>query len=182
MDVKASKEFGTGMGEFVFLDNTRYDFKDKRLTVLGGTLFNLPRKDLRDYIDDYYRRFIRIDGWGTRQHFEAHKRTRRWLLRTSSSIENEDPQRAVIILTHYSPTRHHAAISLTNPGYRHSTDLKWLNRFMSRNVRLWAFGSTHYNCDFVDYDTDRRFYSNQKELHGLCEAFNVEKFVDIPTI
>ncbi|OTA97281.1 hypothetical protein M434DRAFT_391994 [Hypoxylon sp. CO27-5] len=181
MDAKALEEPNAGMGEFVFLDNTRYDFRDEKLTVLGGTLFNLPRKEIRGCIDDYYRRYIHINGWGPREHFEAHKATRRWLLHTSTDVENEDPERVVIILTHYSPTRHYASVSVRNPGFLHTTDLKWLNRFMSRNVRLWAFGSTHFNCDFVDWETDRRFYSNQGQLLGECEPFSVEKTIDVPT-
>ncbi|KAI0828076.1 hypothetical protein F5Y06DRAFT_226142 [Hypoxylon sp. FL0890] len=181
MDAKALAESNTGIGEFVFLDNSRYDLKDEKVTLLGGTLFNLPHKGLRQSIVDYYTRYMRIGGWGAEQHFQAHKDTCKWLLHESSDIEKEDSQRAIIILSHYCPTRNWAALG-TSVMYRFTTDRKWLHRFMTQNVKLWAFGSTHYNCDFIDFDNGKRFYSNQKGFPGEINDFQVTKVVDIGPI
>ncbi|KAI1142133.1 hypothetical protein F5Y05DRAFT_409281 [Hypoxylon sp. FL0543] len=181
MAAKASKEGEREMGEFVFLDNSRYDFRHEKVTVLGGTLFSLPRKDHRDSMREYYKDFMRIDGWDANQHFAAHKATCSWLLHTSTAIENEDPDRAIIILTHYCPSVKKQVLG-TSTMYHFATDRKWLHRFMTDNVKLWAFGSTHNNCDYTDYDNGTRFYSNQRGFPGECEDFKISKTVEVGPI
>ncbi|KAI1412182.1 hypothetical protein F5Y13DRAFT_163824 [Hypoxylon sp. FL1857] len=177
MDAKAS-EPNAGVGEFVFLDDSRYDFVDEKVTVLGATLFSLPHKLLRPDIDEFYTNVIQAGSWGSQQHFAAHRVSRKWLLHTTSDIEKEDSGRAVIILTHFCPTREHIAVGRAY-DYRYTTNLGLLNTIMSRNVKLWAFGSTHYNCDYLDMKLHRRFYSNQRGRIRECAGFKAWKVVEV---
>ncbi|KZL74864.1 ser thr protein phosphatase superfamily [Colletotrichum incanum] len=78
----------------------------------------------------------------------------------------EDPRRKIVILTHHSPTEDSRAVKQlhANSNLRSgfSTDLRGQLCWDSPQVRLWAFGHTHYNCDFVDEGTGKRVYTNQK--------------------
>jgi hypothetical protein len=42
------------------------------------------------------------------------------------------------------------------------TDLQRETCWTSPAVRVWAFGHTHYNYDFIDPSTERRVVANQR--------------------
>jgi uncharacterized protein (DUF779 family) len=49
-------------------------------------------------------------------------------------------------------------------------------------VKLWAFGHTHFNCDFVDGRSGKRVLTNQRGYaRSQSEGFDVEKVVKIDT-
>jgi len=63
---------------------------------------------------------------------------------------------------------------------RNVTDLSDQICWTSADVRLWAFGHTHCNCDFEDLGTKKRVVANQK---GYCrselETFDASKVVKV---
>ncbi|KAF7911063.1 uncharacterized protein EAF01_002571 [Botrytis porri] len=63
------------------------------------------------------------------------------------------------------------------------TDLSDQICWMSSGVRLWAFGHTHYNCDFREEGTGKRIVANQKGyIRSQVYTFDVGKVVEIETI
>ncbi|KJZ73959.1 hypothetical protein HIM_06627 [Hirsutella minnesotensis 3608] len=153
------------LGEFVLLDRTAYP--ESKRTVGKG-------------LNDFYK----IDDWDVAAHNEAHVRDLAWL--NAQVAELEQARTSVAILTHWSPTRDPVAVepihvfSDINSGF--STDLHKQLCFTSASVKLWAFGHTHYNCDFtVERDgsagplrllTNQRGYSFQQS-----QGFDPEKTV-----
>ena len=68
-----------------------------------------------------------------------------------AGLEQSDVR--IMIFTHWNPSRdaravdpRHATSSITSAV---STDLSMEKCFQSEKVKLWAFGHTHYNCDFT---------------------------------
>lgn len=60
------------------------------------------------------------------------------------------------------------------------TDLSNQFCWRSKNVVLWGFGHTHFNCDFVDLDTKRRIVANQKGYRrSESDTFDVAKVVTV---
>ncbi|PHH58400.1 hypothetical protein CDD81_6297 [Ophiocordyceps australis] len=130
--------------------------------------------------------FYQIDGWDIKAHNEAHARDLAWL--NSQVAELEQTDNKIVILTHWSPTRHvnavepKHAISPIISGF--STDLSEEDCFKSPSVKLWAFGHTHYNCDF---EVDRgqgaatlRLLANQRGYYfAQSDGFNEEKTVEL---
>lgn len=48
-------------------------------------------------------------------------------------------------------------------------------------VVLWAFGHTHFNCDFIDAATGKRAMANQKGYSRLeADGFDAGKVVTLP--
>ncbi|KAI1807134.1 hypothetical protein F4811DRAFT_559928 [Daldinia bambusicola] len=175
-------------GEFVFLDNSRYDLADENVSILGATMFTDPPHDKIIPVNGFYQYEPPISGWSSQKHSEAHRETVEYLSREVNLIKQEDPERIVIILTHHSPTLSPRAMgpgfTIYDGGARcwHATNLRnqhpWAE---AENVRLWAFGSTHYNCDYIKSDTGMRVYSNQRGYTDFeeCRDFDVQATVDI---
>ena len=63
------------------------------------------------------------------------------------------------------------------------TDLSDQVCWTSANVRLWAFGHAHFNCDFEDLGTKKRVVANQKGYRRTeLETFDVSKVVRVETL
>lgn len=180
---------GEVKGKFVFLDQTRYDISST-VTVLGCTLFSnvIPEETERVSfgLNDFYR--IK-DDWSVEKHVEAHLSHLAWLNTQVDSISREEPDRKVIILTHYCPCTHEKVV---DP--KHATNSKISSGFMSdlsgqvcwgdssRIVKVWAFGHTHFNCDFEGQETGtgKRVVSNQRGYYfAQSEGFDGEKVVEV---
>ncbi|KAI9675321.1 MAG: hypothetical protein M1817_001224 [Caeruleum heppii] len=153
------------IGRFVLLDQTRYDISD-HLTILGCTLFSriLPSqaKEVAGRLSD----FKYIQSWTVDEHIQAHDSDLAWLNDQVATITQKEPQRQIAVFTHYSPCLAEAA---SNPAHRESpvtsgfaTDLARETCWMAPQVRLWAFGHTHYNCAFDDPQTSKRVLTNQR--------------------
>ena len=88
------------------------------------------------------------------------------------------------MLTHHSPTLDARAV---DPRHRGSaiqagfaTDLRGEPCWESGRVRAWAFGHTHFNCDFVDERTGKRVVANQRGYYFSQSAgFAADKVVEI---
>ena len=159
----------SSIGQFVFLDQTRYEFPgvaNGGITILGCTLFSrvLPEEakevayrfvDFRDIID-----------WEVEDHNDCHRADLQWLNNEVEKIVEEDSERKIIVFTHYSPSVDERT---RNPKYSKSpvdsgfmTDLSGQKCWTKPNVKLWAFGHTHYSLDFKDEITGKRVIANQK--------------------
>ncbi|KAI0848358.1 hypothetical protein F5Y00DRAFT_262745 [Daldinia vernicosa] len=186
--VQTLKEImGSALGEFIFLNNSRYDIPDEKVTILGATLFTDPPYGQRHRTDAFYRTEVQID-FSVKQHRLAHFDTMSYLSRQVAALAHEDPQRSIIILTHHCPTIDTQAIGpsyLVDPEgikYQHASDLTNQHLWIDADaVKLWAFGSTHYNCDYIDEKTERRVYSNQRGYPGECDDFRIHAVVDVST-
>jgi hypothetical protein len=165
------------LGEFVLLDQTRYDVSDQ-VTVLGCTLYSnvLPEQeeDVSLRVNDFYG----IEKWSVADHNAAHRSDVEWLQRELAALSEKEPSRRVIVLTHHSPTM------VSDPRYRDSpltsvfsTDLV-PRQFDGSQICVWGFGHTHYNSDFTAGGV--RLFSNQRGyVHDLSVGFDVKKVVGL---
>ncbi|KAL2173146.1 uncharacterized protein P884DRAFT_233076 [Thermothelomyces heterothallicus CBS 202.75] len=152
------------IGRFVFLDRTRHDL-DGGLTVLGCTLFSRVLPDQAAAVAGRLVDFRKITGWTVEDHVDAHLADLRWLNEQVEAIARAEPGRQIVVFTHHSPTADERA---TDPRHRDSpvasgfaTDLGREPCWTSPAVVLWAFGHTHFCCDFVD-EHGKRVVANQR--------------------
>lgn len=172
-------------GNFIFMHQRRYDL-NQTITVLGCTLFSNIDATQASTIQLFVSDFERIQGWNIESHNVSHKSDLTWLNHQVTEIECNEPERSIVILTHYSPTleakandpRHLKDDSNVRTAFM--TDLSNEPCWNSPAVGLWAFGHTHFNCDFRESQTGKRIVANQKgyrrsEVHD----FNPQKVVTL---
>lgn len=166
------------MGRFVWLDQKRFDVSET-VTVLGCTLFSRITEEQRKDVELIVTDFSAIKEWTVEGHNAAHESDLAWLNNEVSQIEQENPCREVIIFTHHCPTVLPQAQDQEhkNHGYEigsaWSTDLSREKCWTSQNVKLWAFGHTHFNCDFRLPEAGKRVVANQKG-YGRSEIFDFD--------
>lgn len=166
------------IGRFVFLDQTRYDVNDT-LTVLGCTLFSRTTPEQAVAVESRFVDFRQIQNWAVEDHVDAHLSDLAWLNAQVAEISRAEPQRQIAVFTHHSPTLDARAV---DEGHRDSpvmsgfaTDLAAEECWKSQSVVLWAFGHTHFSCDFVD-DLGKNVVANQKGYYGSPEkGFDMKK-------
>ena len=173
------------LGNFVFLERTRYDCS-KYLTILGCTLFSDIKTEQPDSSLVHFPDSLWDMMWHRCIHQELHDRDLHWLNSEVSAIASNEPQRSIIIFTHYSPTTLNAA---RDPRYRKGpiqrhpalmTDLSDEICWTCPQVKLWAFGQTHFNCDFTDPQTGKRVFTNQRGYPQTARlTFDPEKVVEV---
>lgn len=190
-------------GRFVFLDRTRYDFTEANVTILGCTLFSHVPEEQRESVTLKVSDFSafgpgsgHIDDWDITAHNAAHAEDLMWLNETVRQITQEEPGREVAIFTHHSPTTSKTANDPVHlEDYRQVnsafvTDLSKEDCWNSTIVKLWAFGHTHFNCDFVESGFPHngsprpkymRVVTNQRGYFRSDEApgFDAEKVVSL---
>ncbi|KAI9733669.1 MAG: hypothetical protein M1834_003271 [Cirrosporium novae-zelandiae] len=152
-------------GIFIFLDQTRYDLSSD-ITILGCTLFSNILASQSESVSFGLNDFYYIDNWSVARHSEAHMEDLNWLNAHVKSITECEPHRKIIILTHYCPTISSQAVDPAHADSRissaFSSDLADEVCWTSQSVKVWAFGHTHFNCDFVDPITGKRIIANQR--------------------
>lgn len=169
---EARREYG---GRFHFLHRDRYDLAD--ITILGCTLWSdvLPEQasEVVQRMTDFNEERGIVD-WQLEDCMEEHRKDLEWLNNQVQDIAKSRPDRQIIILTHHSPTIDPQA---TMPEHRDSSmssgfasDLSQEPCWTSDNVKMWAFGHTHYSCSF--YDRDKLVIANQKE-YGKSELRDI---------
>lgn len=166
------------IGRFVFLEQTRYDINDT-ISVLGCTLFSRVSPEQAMAVGNRFVDFRQIQGWTVEDHVDAHLSDLNWLNTQVADMSRTEPQRQIAIFTHYSPTLDTRAVSET---YKDSpvmsgfaTDLHTEECWKNQSVVLWAFGHTHFGCNFVD-ELGKNIIANQKGYytsHG--EGFEMKK-------
>jgi hypothetical protein len=158
-------------GRFKLLCRDRYDIGD--ITILGCTLWSnidpFQASELASRSSDLHKEYG-IRHWSLERHQDEHRKDLAWLNDQVRSLQNE-PHRQVIIATHHSPTidpratdpNHRGDVMSSNLATDLSTELCWT----SPQVKLWAFGHTHYNCSYRDEGTGKLVVANQKGYTGL---------------
>ncbi|KAK4242156.1 hypothetical protein C8A03DRAFT_29580 [Achaetomium macrosporum] len=132
---------------------TRYDVNDT-LAVLGCTLFSRVTQDQAAAVGSRFIDFQQIQNWTVANHVDAHFSDLRWLNAQVSEISRTQPRRQIAIFTHYSPTLDVRAMdekhrdSVVMSGF--ATDLSAEKCWISPSVVMWAFGHTHFSCEFSD--------------------------------
>lgn len=166
------------LGRFVFLNRTRYDVDDQT-TILGCTLFSDISQDQAATISLFVSDFSNIPGWTVERHNTSHRQDIDWLNHQVDTISRNEPQRRIVILTHYSPS---ASLIANDPEHLEDsrgvlsafvTDLSAERCWTSPMVKVWAFGHTHYNCDYVDDETGKRLVANQRG-YGREDLFDFD--------
>lgn len=169
------------IGEFVFLDQTRYDLSPM-VTILGCTLFSKILSEQTEHVSFGLNDFYHIEDWTTDQHNLAHVSDLRWLNQQVAAISATEPQRRIIILTHHSPCVDASAIDPAHSASRISsgfmTDLCREVCCASEKVKVWACGHTHFNFDFKQ--GEKRVLANQRGYYfKQAEGFDVKKIIQI---
>jgi hypothetical protein len=105
----------------------------------------------------------------------------KWLNDQVREISRTEPHREVIIFTHHSPSVDARSVdsrhkdSTVSSGF--CSDLVSEECWTSKSVVLWAFGHTHFSCDFID-SLGKRVVANQKGYYRASqEAFDMRKVV-----
>ncbi|KAF2250014.1 hypothetical protein BU26DRAFT_400453, partial [Trematosphaeria pertusa] len=160
-------EFGE---RFWFMDRQRVDVSPT-LTILGCALWSRIDERQSEACASALTDFHETNGIRDRtvqQHNADHARDLEWLNEQVGAISASEGYRKIIVLTHHSPTADPRANdpvhadSNVNSGFR--TDLSKEACWTSLNVKLWAFGHTHFSCQYVDEEDGRKklVVSNQK--------------------
>lgn len=169
------------LGEFVFLDQTRYDINEN-VTILGCTLFSNIIAEQHERVSFGLWDFYDITDWTAEQHNAAHISDHSWLQAQLTLLSTEEPKKKVFVMTHHSPT---LAAEASDPKHRNSdissgfaTDLLGPGVNGWEGLDVWAFGHTHFNCDFMMGDV--RVCANQRGYSfKLAEGFDGEKVICI---
>lgn len=180
---EASFERGETLGQLVLLNRTRYDISPT-VTILGCTLFSQVAEEQAESVSFGLNDFYYIKDWTIETHREAHLEDLEWLNTEIDSISRLEPERKVVVFTHYCPLTNEQVI---DPKHRDSqissgfmSDLSSACCWRREVVKLWAFGHTHFNCDFQDPQTGKRVVSNQRGYYfSQSEGFDIAKVVAI---
>ncbi|KAE8323413.1 acyl-CoA dehydrogenase/oxidase [Aspergillus sergii] len=170
---------GQQLGEFVFMDQARYDISP-HITVLGCILYSRVPKSQETQVSFGLSDFYHIEDWTVEAHCAAHEADRTWLNDQVSRIVKSEPRRKIVIFSHHSPTLAAAAVDPVHANSPISsvfaTDIAEEPCWKNTQVCLWAFGHTHYNCDFIDDKTGKRLVANQRGYYfAQSKAFDPEK-------
>jgi len=164
------------MGEFVFLNQTRYDVSPT-LTILGCTLWSALNPNDLDVLSWSLTDFKRIGSFKPSSYESAHKVDLDWLTSTLEDIRSSSSARRVAIFTHHAPTVEGTGDPKYIDGPTNSafaTELTGTPCWGSP-VIFWAFGHTHWNCDFEKQGV--RVFSNQRGYGQTGRDFDPSKVV-----
>ncbi|KAF2459308.1 Metallo-dependent phosphatase-like protein [Lineolata rhizophorae] len=174
------------LGEFVLLDRAIFELPGTNVIILGCSLFSFIPPESEMAVSFGLNDFFQINDWDVEAHNEAHRQDVAWLNAQVAELQQRNVK--IMILSHWSPSKHarsidpkHAASPITSAF---STDLSDQVCFKNDKVKVWAFGHTHYNCDFmVKREGDAgplRLLANQRGYYfAQAEGFNGEKTVEV---
>ncbi|KAF3099120.1 hypothetical protein TWF102_004665 [Orbilia oligospora] len=179
-----NKEPELGAGKFIYMNQTRYDLTNE-VTILGCVLFSAIDPKYMPYVSLSLNDFYHIQGWTVKDHCSSHESDLAWLNAQVSRIMVEEPNRKIIIFTHYCPT-----FDATEPKYKTSlitsgftTDMTKEECWKCDNVKVWAFGHTHYNYDVVEEGTGKRIMANQRGYNfSKADGFDPTKTIEIARV
>jgi hypothetical protein len=176
----------SSLGEFVLLDRAAFQLPDTNIVILGCSLFSFVPAENQTAVSFGLNDFYHTDDWDVGMHNEAHKRDLAWLNAQVAHLEQSDVK--IIIFSHWSPSRDVRAIDPRHAGSpissAFSTELCGEACFKSDKVKLWAFGHTHFNCNFTveraSHAGPLRLLANQRGYYfAQAEGFDAEKTVEI---
>ncbi|KAF3934098.1 hypothetical protein ABW19_dt0208012 [Dactylella cylindrospora] len=168
-------------GRFVVLNQTRYDVTSS-FTILGCILFSAIDPVHKDDVSFGLNDFYYIKDWTVENHTTGHTSDVMWLNSEVQRIMDQEPQRRIAIFTHYCPT-----FEANDPKYRSSKISSGFTTGManevcwtSSNVSVWAFGHTHFNCDYLDKETGKRILANQRGYYfSQAAGFDPIKVLEV---
>ncbi|RMZ78131.1 hypothetical protein DV738_g3993, partial [Chaetothyriales sp. CBS 135597] len=174
------------LGDFVLLDRAVFKVPDTNVVILGCSLFSSIPAENEMAVSIGLNDFFQTDDWDVARHNEAHKRDLAWLNSQVTDLEHSNVK--IMIFSHWSPSLDARAMdpkhvrSPITPAF--STELSGEACFKSDKVKLWAFGHTHFNCDFMiqraDGSSPLRLLANQRGYYfAQAEGFDGEKTVNI---
>ncbi|KAL2024457.1 hypothetical protein VTK56DRAFT_8268 [Thermocarpiscus australiensis] len=141
----------SSLGDFTLLDRRVFRLPNTNSVVLGCSLFSRVPSESAPAVGVGMNDFFQTGGWDVDAHNKAHDRDIRWLNEQVAELARSDV--TILIFSHWSPTTDPGAI---DPRHARSaiasafaTDLSKEACFQDDKVKLWAFGHTHYNCDFL---------------------------------
>jgi predicted phosphodiesterase len=183
IDIKTRRKPTTG--EFIFLHRTRHNLSEA-VTILGCTLQSRISQDQMQTVSMFCSDFQEICDWTVEMHNDAHGEDLTWLNEQVSVIQDTDPNRRIMVMSHHCPTMSRETASPSHledaNGIRtaFSADLSQEICWTSPQVVVWAFGHTHFNCDYIDKATGKRVIANQKGYRRNENVdFDSNKVVDI---
>ena len=174
------------LGEFVLLDRAAFRLPGTDVTVLGCSLFSSVPPESQDAVSLGLNDFYHTSNWDVAKHNKAHKRDLAWLNAQVAELERSDAK--TMIFSHWSPSRDARAVKLELAGSpvtsAFSTDLSGEACFKSAKVIVWAFGHTHYNCDFLvergNGAGPLRLLANQRGYYfAQAEGYDGQKTVEL---
>jgi hypothetical protein len=167
-EIRRQRDMDKSIGEFILLDQTRVDL-DATITILGCTLWSHIPSAASEEVECRIKDFKRIRQWTVKTHNAAHMGDATWLDRECAKIRVEEPDRRILVLTHYAP----ATSGTSSPWHGNqssnirtafATDMSsWT--CWGPPVKVWAFGHTHFCCDFLRNGV--RILSNQRGYEGI---------------
>ncbi|KAF8912094.1 Ser/Thr protein phosphatase superfamily protein [Gymnopilus junonius] len=171
------------LGKFIFLNRTRYDISPT-LTILGCTLWSHLNPDDKDILSWSLTDFKRIRSFTMDAYEELHQQDVTWLRETLASIRESEPERKVVVFTHHAPTVEGTGDpkylgGLTNSAFATELATKESGIWGSPVV-MWAFGHTHWSCDFIKEGI--RVYSNQRGYKDGGPEYDPRKALDLSTL
>ncbi|RXW11945.1 hypothetical protein EST38_g13912 [Candolleomyces aberdarensis] len=172
------READKSKGEFVFLNRKRYDI-GPNISILGCTLWASLNPENLDILSWSLTDFKRIVGFDPEGYQKAHETDLTWLKQSVETIRNEEPERKIVVFTHHAPTVEGTGDPRFIGGPTTSafaTELT-VNPWWGSPIALWAFGHTHWCCDFERKGV--RVVSNQKGYGDGATGFDVKKVLAI---
>lgn len=186
-EFQAAVEKDTSLGQFVLLEREAFRVSDSNVVVLGCSLFSrVPAKSTNE-VTLRLRDFYETKEWDVPAHNESHARDLKWLNETVRELEKEAEDVDIIILSHWSSSTDPRAVEPRHAGSTistaFSTDLSKERCFKSPRTKIWAFGHTHYNCDFEverKHGIPLRIVTNQRGYYfAQADGFDPEKVLTI---
>lgn len=135
-------------GKLAFLNRNRFDLTGS-IIVLGCTLHSHIEPEHTQLNKD----FERIKEWTITDHNEEHGLDLKWLQASLQQIADTEPDKRVIILTHYAPSFQNTCHPMhENNAVSQCFCSDTLEAFKgwrgSEQVTNWIFGHTHWNTRF----------------------------------
>lgn len=156
-----SERSHSSVGCFVLLHRATFQLSPDT-TVLGCTLWSRLDDDIADFtwaVTD----FKSIRGMTPVLYNSLHESDRTWLEGEICRLAEDAPHSKIVILTHHAPTRELASDPKFAGGPTETafaTELSEDAALWRPPVGVWAFGHTHWSCDFVRNGI--RVLSNQR--------------------
>lgn len=156
------------MGRLIVLEKDRFDLLKfgVNISILGCTLWTRIRWDQNAGDGST------IMGNSKVQHNQRFEESFTWLKREVQAIRKEDPKRRILVITHHAP----ALINSSRPEFEEGEDTSWSgfkNDILGgegvpglQAGDVWAFGHTHWGCDF--YQDDVRCIQNAMVGRKIC--------------
>ena len=176
----------SSLGQFVLLDRAAFRLPGTNVVILGCSLFSYIPPESEMAVSVGLNDFLHTSDWDVKIHNEAHRRDLAWLNAQVAHLEQSDVK--IMIFSHWSPSLDNRALdpkhSESPITTAFSSNLSEEGCFKSDKVMVWAFGHTHYNCDFtIEREASAgplRLLTNQRGYYfAQAEGYNGDKIIEV---